>query len=148
MRDDHDRQFLFPVDLLQKLQNLARDLRIQRTCRLVAEQNLRISRQRSGDCHPLPLSAGQPCRVFFFFLGKADDLKHFPSDLLSLLSADARDTKRLFHVLDHGSLLEKIEPLKYHRNRAAHLAKFSRRQVCEVSSEILYAARGHLRQAV
>ena len=45
-------------ELLERILNLLFRLRVERSRRLIEDQNPRIVEQCPGDCHPLPFSAG------------------------------------------------------------------------------------------
>ena len=57
--DEHDGQVVLCPHLPQQLQNLRLNGHIQRGGGLIAEQNFRVARQRNGNDHPLPHSAGE-----------------------------------------------------------------------------------------
>lgn len=49
-----------PSSLVERRLHQPLPLRVQRACRLVKEQDLRVSDQRPGDSHTLSLAAGEP----------------------------------------------------------------------------------------
>jgi high-affinity K+ transport system ATPase subunit B len=53
VRDQHDGQTEFAVDLAQQVENRARRLRIQRGSRLIGEQHIGLARQRAGNANAL-----------------------------------------------------------------------------------------------
>ena len=56
VRDDDDRQRELAVDVLDEFEDRARRLRVESTCRLVAEQDLRLTRKSAGDADALLLA--------------------------------------------------------------------------------------------
>ncbi|MNI58538.1 hypothetical protein D3C73_1136520 [compost metagenome] len=73
--DDHRHTFL--RQLADHLQHLAGQLRIKRRGRLIKQQDVRIQHERSGNRHPLLLSARQHRRVYVRFVGET----HFGEQL-------------------------------------------------------------------
>ena len=67
MGDEQVRQPHLPLQLNQQVHNLRLDRHVQRRNRLVAHDELRLHRKRTGNPHSLPLPAGQlvgkPVRV-------------------------------------------------------------------------------------
>ena len=59
MRDQQQCQPQFLLQLLQQPQDLRLHRHIERRCRLVGDQQLRIAHQRHGDHHPLAQAAGE-----------------------------------------------------------------------------------------
>ena len=72
MRDDHDRHTLLPAGVLQELEDLLAGHIVERAGRLVAEQELRIFRQRAGDGDALLLAAGELTGEVVRARGQAD----------------------------------------------------------------------------
>ena len=60
------------VDLLDQIQNLIGCLRIKRACRLIAQQNIRVTGKRPGDGNPLLLPAGQLAGIALRLVGQSD----------------------------------------------------------------------------
>ena len=59
MCNHHDRISIFLVNSLDQLQDFLRSIIIQRTCRFITEQNIRIFHDCTPDCCPLLLSSGK-----------------------------------------------------------------------------------------
>ena len=59
VRDNDHRHVVLAAGFLQQLQDQLASVVVQRARRLVAEQQLRIFRQRAGDCHTLLLATGK-----------------------------------------------------------------------------------------
>ena len=59
MRDDHHGHALRLANILQQLQYFLTGLVIERTGRLIAQQQLRLFGNRAGDGYTLLLAAGQ-----------------------------------------------------------------------------------------
>ncbi len=61
--DHHDRLSELLDRTLQEVEELARRATVEVSGRFVGEDDLRSSRQRSSDCHPLLLAPGELSRV-------------------------------------------------------------------------------------
>lgn len=77
MGNDHDGYAQGSIDMAQHLQNIRSGARIKRRCRLIAQQQLRIVRQRAGNRYPLALSAAELGRILPGFVCKAYELQTF-----------------------------------------------------------------------
>ena len=77
MRDEQDAHSIFPVQLFQKLQNAFLGPYVQRSGRLIRDQQLGTAYDRRGDHHPLPHSPGKLVRIFFIQLFRMFQLHLF-----------------------------------------------------------------------
>ena len=100
------------VEPTKPLAELRADPRVERAERLVEEEDLRLGRERAGEPHPLPLSAGELRRVAMpeaLELHEVQELVDPLGDLrlraLAHLQAE-RDVLAHGHVLEGGVVLE------------------------------------------
>ena len=63
VRDEHQRHAALGADAVDQIEHLALRDEIERRGRLVADQQVRLARQRHGDHHALPLAARQFVRI-------------------------------------------------------------------------------------
>ena len=127
MRNDHDRDPVIFIDLFQKLQDGLCRLRIQGTGGLIAQQDLGIGRQRSGDRHTLLLSAGQLGRICLRLLRQSHDLQKLLRPFSGILPAHgafpaavllphAGIEQRKTYIINDILLHQQIKMLKDHRD--------------------------------
>ena len=121
MRDDDDRDAERAVDLFEQREDGARGRRVERAGGLVAQQNLGVCRQRTGDRHALLLPAGQLGRIIVRPVGKADGFEQLARPFFRLRLFDARDLEREADVLQRRALLQQVKLLEDHAHRAARL---------------------------
>ena len=72
------------INILYKLEYLTGGLWVERACRLVAQQNLRVRCKRTGYRNTLLLAAGKLRRVRICFVGQADKLQKLTSLFLGI----------------------------------------------------------------
>ena len=72
---DHDDQFIL-CDLLEQLHDLYAGFTVQRTGRLVCQQNIRIVDKRTGDGNALYLPAGHLIGLFMHVVAKTNLFQH------------------------------------------------------------------------
>ena len=77
MRDDHYGHALCLANILQQLQHFLAGLVIERTGRLIAQQQLRLFGNRAGDGYTLLFAAGQLCREIPHALPQSDLVQGF-----------------------------------------------------------------------
>ncbi len=123
MGDDHDRDPKTLIDILQKIQDGRRCLWVQRTGRLVAQEDPRIRRQRPCYGDSLLLSSGKLCRIGLFLLLKPYDSKQFFGLPARFFLLNALDQKRKAYIIYHILLHQQIEMLEDHRDILTLLQK-------------------------
>ena len=79
MRNDEHCRAVLRIDLLEKHEDVPGCLRIERACRFVAQQDLWVLDQCSGNGAPLLLSAGQLGRELILMFRKSQYIKQFVS---------------------------------------------------------------------
>ena len=147
VRDDHDGHAQLAVDPAQKLENLARRVRVERGGRLVAEQYLRVGRQCARDGHALLLAARELARIGLHALAQAHQLEQLlrPRDGLGL--RHARDLHRIADVPQRVALGEQVEVLKDHADGAARGQKLLLGHLHQIAAVEHHAAlRGRLQK--
>ncbi|MNZ91384.1 hypothetical protein D3C78_1103670 [compost metagenome] len=78
MSDEDERKAHLAAKLVQKRNNLRLNRNVERRDRLVADDELRLQRQRTGNGNPLPLAAGELMRIAaHMFRRKADLMQQF-----------------------------------------------------------------------
>ena len=117
--DDHDGHAQLLVDLLEQIQNLAGGVGIQRGGGLVAEQHLRIHRQRTGDGHALLLTAGELAGIGLHAVAQAHEVEQLLRALLRVAPGHMGDLHRIAHVADGVALGHQVEVLKDHADGLA-----------------------------
>ena len=132
MGDDDDRDAKPPVDVPDQLQDGMGRLRIQGAGGLVAEQDLRVRRQGSGDGDPLLLAAGQLGRVGVRLIRQAHDLQKLHGPLFRVCLVHARQLQGETDIFQAGALHQKVEALENHRNLPADLSKLGHRQRSDI----------------
>ena len=121
MRDDDDRDAERFVDLPQQREDRPRGRRVECARGLVAQQDLRVCRQRAGDRHTLLLAARKLGRVIVRAVTQADGLEQLARPLLRVRLFDARDLEREADILQRRALLQQVKLLEDHAHRAARL---------------------------
>ena len=121
MRDDDDRDAHLLVDLLQKIEDLLRGLRIQRRGRLITEEHLRIRRERPGDRHTLLLSTRQLSRIVLHPVLEADELQQLHRPRLCLFLLDPCDLQRESNISKKIPLIQEVKLLEDHAHLATRL---------------------------
>ena len=121
MSDDYHGDAEPVVDIADKRENGLRCLRVKRARCLVAEQYLRVGRQRAGNSHSLLLAARELRRVALELVAETDDLEQLGRSLDRLGLFDPRKLQREADVSETVPLHEQVEALEYHRDIPALL---------------------------
>jgi hypothetical protein len=114
---DEDRgQAELVVDLAQRAAQLAPDLGVERSERLVEQQDARVAGERPGERDALALAARQLARVALAEAGQLDQLEQLLDAAVDLVAFDGRgraasrepegDVLRDGHVAEQGIMLE------------------------------------------
>ena len=74
VRDEKISQSEFLLQILQQIDDLRLHRNIERTDRLVADDELRIHRERPGNPHPLALAAAELMRIAVEMIFREPDL--------------------------------------------------------------------------
>ena len=138
MRDDDDGQTELLVDVRDECEDRFRRLRVERARRLVAEQHLRLARERTRDADALFLTARQLGRVLVRLVRKADEREQRRDLFLDLRRALSREFQRECDVVVDGRGREQVEVLKNHADVLARFAKLCaahRRHVLAVDGD-------------
>ena len=109
VRDEDVGQPELPLQVLQQVEDLRLDRDVQRRDRLVAEDQLRVDRQRARDADPLTLAARELVREPVVVLRvQTDDLEQLLDAPLALRRrADAVELERLAD--DEADALARVE---------------------------------------
>ncbi|KAI7260462.1 hypothetical protein KC345_g10060 [Hortaea werneckii] len=102
------------IDMAEHIQNICRGARIKRGGRLVAQQQLRIVRQRPGNRYPLALPAAEPGRILVRFVRQPDKLQTLQHPLHPPGMRHPGKLQRNRHVPANRGIAYKIELLKDH----------------------------------
>ena len=106
------------------VKNLSGHLRIERGCRLIHQEKLRLDGERPGNRHALPLTAAQLRRLLSRVRIKAQALEDLPRTLLSIRKA-MNFLERQQNILQCSQVGKEIEGLKYYADFAPMLAQGS-----------------------
>ncbi len=78
MRDEDEGEADFTAQLVKKCNNLRLDRHVERRDRFIADDELRLQRQRAGNRDPLPLATGKLMRITaHMFRREADLMQQF-----------------------------------------------------------------------
>src|SRR6478609_3285663 len=119
VRDDHQRR-TGARQILDDVENLADQFRIERRGRLVEKQDLGAKRQRARNRHALLLAARELARISVDLVAKPDARQQFlaePHGLVAVCSAHL--DRRLNEIFEHSQMREEIEVLKNHADIGA-----------------------------
>ena len=97
---DHDDE-LIPGYFLEYLHDLYARFRIERACRLVGKQNIRIVYQCACYSDSLHLTAGHLIRLFPELIAETDLLKSLHRSFAPLRLAHAREREGELNVCEH-----------------------------------------------
>ena len=112
VRDDDHRHLLLR-EAADDLEDLARELRVERGGRLVEEEHLRVERQRARDRDALLLAAGELARVGVRLRGESHLVQQVHRVRRRLLARAAEhDALRLGDVAQHREVREEVELLE------------------------------------
>ena len=85
VRDEDVGEAEVALEVLEQVEDLRLHRHVERRDRLVADDQLRVDRERAGDADPLPLAAGELVREAVVVLGvEADDLEQLLDAALDL----------------------------------------------------------------
>ena len=112
---DHDHQTVFG-HLLKQIHHLHTGIAVQRACRLVGQQNIRIIDQRPRDCHTLHLPAGKLIRLLMYLLSKSYFCESLNGPLSSLAFSHTGDSQCQFHIGKNCLMWYQIITLKHKTN--------------------------------
>ena len=110
--DDHQRDAQLSVDVLQKLQDGGGGARVKGAGGLVAEHDLGVVGQRTGDGHALLLTAGKLAGIALGKVGQTHQLEQLHGALAGGLALLAAKLEREGDVAQDGALLEQTEVLE------------------------------------
>ncbi len=99
MGDEENRQPELAVDVEQQVEDRLGRLWVERARRLVAEQDVRLVREGTGDGDTLLLSARQLLRIMFPMLRQPDDIEIFVDTIPDRLFIKSFETERDGDVL-------------------------------------------------
>jgi hypothetical protein len=106
-------------ELAQELKHGAAGVRIERSSRLVGQQNLRVTGERTRQGDPLLLTSTEIGRICGAFVGQVHSLEEFTCFIACETATDPLQFKGYFHVLFRSERGEEIERLK----NEAHMAQ-------------------------
>ena len=138
VRDEDVGQAEVALQVLEQVQDLRLHGDVERRDRLVADDQLRVDRERAGDADALALAAGELVREAVVVLRvETDDLEqllHAPLDLG--VGADAVHLERLAD--DEADALARVQRsvriLEDHHHLAAHRAHLGARELGDVAA--------------
>ena len=112
----HEEECLVRAALngLELLLNLATQLRVERSERLVEQQEGGVRRQRAGKGHPLALSAGKLPRIPVTEFGQLEKRRQLVQPSLDVAPAHALQLEPERHVLPHVHVRKQRVVLKHH----------------------------------
>ena len=148
MSDDDDGDAHLAVNFAQKIENRGRRRRVERTGCFVAEDNLRVGRQSTGDGNTLLLTAGKLAGIVMLSVRQSNDFEQFVNALFNLRTLHPGDFHREGNVAAHIPLREQVKMLENHRNLLAKLAQFLRAERGEILTVDDDVARCRLFQKV
>lgn len=119
------------IDVAEYTQDIRRGARIKRGGRLIAQQQLRIVRQRPGNRYPLELAAAELCRILISFVCKPDKLQTFQRPLHPSGTRHSGKLQRNRHIAADGGIADKIELLKDHADSLPLPPQLLVRQLCK-----------------
>src|ERR1700712_5273344 len=119
MRDQHDRQAEFLVDLAQQIKDGACGFRIERGRGFVGEQHFGLAGKRPGDPHALLLAAADLGRITIFLRGQPDEFQQRQHGRLDLAALHADKLERQRDVVEHRARRQQVEVLEDHADVTA-----------------------------
>ncbi|MNZ71722.1 hypothetical protein D3C78_900880 [compost metagenome] len=123
MRNQHNRQLEPAVNVEQQIKDLIGRLRIERRGRLIAQQNVRVIGQRTGNANALLLPTAQLGRIGIFATRQAHQLHQFRHARRDFVFRYARDLHGKSNVLADGSRPQQVEVLENHADFQSRLAQ-------------------------
>ena len=108
---DHNDKAIFR-NLLEQIHDLHARFGIERTGRLIGQQDFRIVDQRTRDRDTLHLTAGHLIRLFVDLIAESHALKHFLCTFAALGFGDARKRQRELNIGEHRLMRDQIVGLK------------------------------------
>ena len=107
-------------EVLDDVEDLAHELRVERGGRLVEQEDLGLGGERPGDGDALLLTAGQLARPGVGLVGQTDALEQDACLGLDLVARTAlRVDRRLDQVLQHRQVREQVEALEHEADAGA-----------------------------
>ena len=126
--DQHDGQAQLAIDLRQQRQHRRGGLRVKRTGRLVAQQDLRTGRQRAGDADALFLATGQLRRILLRMRFEAHSLQQLGHARVDLRLRRAGQFQWEGDIAGHRARGQQVEVLEDHADAPAQRAQAVRVQ--------------------
>ena len=125
MGDEHDGGPELARQGGQHLDDLVAVQRVERTGRLVGEQQPALADDGAGDGDALLLPTGEVVGVAVEMMAEAERVQRLDRRLPRLAGAAAVELERQHHVLDGGQRRHEVEPLEH----VADVAPAQRRQI-------------------
>ena len=107
MGHEHRGHALLVVQTAQPAPQLGADVGVERAERLVEQQHLRLHGERTGERHPLTLTAGQLMRSLTGPFGQPDQLEQLVDAGADLVPFALADPQPEGDVLEHGHVRER-----------------------------------------
>ena len=166
MGDDNHGDAQALVDVLDQAEDGAGGSGVQGGGRLVAQQDLGVAGQGTGDGDALLLAAGELGGIGIRLVGQIHDVQKLQRPLPRRLLGDARDLHGKADVLEAGALHEQVKLLEDHADGAAplpqgpgaeghhvlavddHLARGGPLQQIDAAHQGGFARAGHTHDAV
>ena len=123
-------------------------MRIERRCRLVAEQDVRRVDQRAGDGDALALPSRELRGIGALLVREAHHLQRFTGAAGALGSGDARDFQREGDIVERGRVRKEIELLENHADGTARRAQLRPAERAHHASVHPHLARARLLEQV
>ncbi|MNE16966.1 hypothetical protein D3C80_1099290 [compost metagenome] len=123
MRNQHDRQLEATVNIEQQVKDLIGCLRVERRGCLIAQQNIRVIGQRTGNADALLLPTAQLGRKGIFATRQAHQFHQFRYARRNFVFRYARDLHGKSNVLADGSRPQQVEVLENHADFQSRLAQ-------------------------
>ena len=98
--------------------------RVQRTGRLIRQQQGGAGRERTSNTHTLLLTTRKLVRVMTCTVGKTHELKHFQGAFAAVLLRPAGNLQRELDVTEHGAGVHQVELLEDHTDVGACFTQF------------------------
>ena len=114
VRDDKDGQAQAAGEVVDEGEDPLGAGGVQRRCRLVAQQHVRVGGEGAGDAHPLALAAGKLCRVGVLEPLEAHEGEQLGGAAAALLGTGAGHLERVGHVVQRRPRREEVGVLEDH----------------------------------
>ena len=119
------------VDLLQKLHDPVRCVRVQVSGRLVSDQNRRVVYYRSRDRNTLLFTGRQFLRISVALVSDPYELEDLRDSLLNRAAPHVEDLHSKSDVLEHRLLREQTEVLEHHADPSSQLRNHTIGKRCD-----------------